>query len=49
MYNPCYRCKCILRRDVCRKFCNHYKTALSRWTGLELYNQRSESIKKAKR
>jgi hypothetical protein len=30
MYSPCERCPCKLRREVCRKFCSVYKTAVQR-------------------
>lgn len=28
MYDPCVRCPCILRREVCRSFCTTYKAAV---------------------
>lgn len=28
MYDPCVKCPCVLRREVCRKFCTIYKAAI---------------------
>ena len=30
MYDPCTNCKCVLHREVCRKFCTIYKEAIRR-------------------
>lgn len=28
MYDPCARCPCILRQEVCKQFCTAYKAAV---------------------
>lgn len=41
MYDPCERCPCILRQEICKQFCTAYKAAVREEArkGLIDYNQ----------
>lgn len=43
----CDRCKCILRREVCKAFCITYKMEIERRAGYEINAARTDRVLKA--